>query len=181
MFIVILSQNDVGKLLLMLSCANRKFDNLMSSANFKISHLLYKGLTDGLVWWLCIGAEVELDNSTEIWLWYSFVKMSQWLKPLFSGRYGGGIPRLQEVEVLGQKHFSEKCIKYQWVSIFRLDHPWLLCIMLYTCSYFLSYGCLQDDFFWWTTQKSFLTKINLFALCFIMLFRGGGGCIVTQC
>ena len=49
MFIVILSQNDVGKLLLILSCANRKFDNLMLSANIKISHLLYKGLTDGLV------------------------------------------------------------------------------------------------------------------------------------
>ena len=47
MFIVILSQNDVGKLLLILSCANRKFDNLMLSANFKILHLLYKGLTDG--------------------------------------------------------------------------------------------------------------------------------------
>ena len=47
MFIVILLQNDVGKLLLILSCANRKFDNLMLSANFKISHLLYKGLTDG--------------------------------------------------------------------------------------------------------------------------------------
>ena len=103
---VILSQNDVGKLLLILLCANRKFDNLMLSANSKISHLLYKGLTDGLVWWLCIGAEVDLDNSTEIWLWYSYVKMPQWLKPL------GGIPRLQEVEVLGQKHFSEKCIKY---------------------------------------------------------------------
>ena len=29
MFVVILSQNDVGKLLLMLSCANRKFDNLI--------------------------------------------------------------------------------------------------------------------------------------------------------
>ena len=49
MFIVILSQNDVGKLLLILSCRNRKFDNLMLSANFKISHLLYKGLTIGLV------------------------------------------------------------------------------------------------------------------------------------
>ena len=49
MFIVILSQNDVGKLLVVLSCANRKFDNLMLSANFKISRLLYKGLTDGLV------------------------------------------------------------------------------------------------------------------------------------
>ena len=59
------------------------------SANFKISYLLYKGLTDGLVWWFCIGAEVELDNITEIWLWYSYVKMSQWLKPLFSGRSGG--------------------------------------------------------------------------------------------
>ena len=47
MFVVILSQNDVGKLFLMLSCANRKFDNLMLSANFKIIHLLYKGLTDG--------------------------------------------------------------------------------------------------------------------------------------
>ena len=47
MFVVILSQNDVRKLLLMLSCANRKFDNLMLSANFKILHLLYKGLTDG--------------------------------------------------------------------------------------------------------------------------------------
>ena len=47
MFVVILSQNDVGKLLLILSCANRKFDNLMLSANFKILHLLYKGLTDG--------------------------------------------------------------------------------------------------------------------------------------
>ena len=47
MFIVILSQNVVGKLLLILSCANRKFDNLMLSANSKISHLLYKGLTDG--------------------------------------------------------------------------------------------------------------------------------------
>ena len=46
-FVVILLQNDVGKLLLMLSCANRKFDNLMLSANFKILHLLYKGLTDG--------------------------------------------------------------------------------------------------------------------------------------
>ena len=46
MFIVILSQNDVGKLLLILSCANRKFDNLMLSANFKILHLL-QGLTDG--------------------------------------------------------------------------------------------------------------------------------------
>ena len=46
MFVVILSQNDVGKLLLMLSCANRKFDNLMLSANFKILRLLYKGLTD---------------------------------------------------------------------------------------------------------------------------------------
>ena len=91
MFIVILSQNDVDKLLL-IPCANRKFDNLMLSANFKISHLLYKGLTDGLVWWLCIGAEVEQDNSTEIWLWYSYVKMSQWLKPLFSGGSGGGIP-----------------------------------------------------------------------------------------
>ena len=34
MFIVILSQNDVGKIL---SCTNRKFDNLMLSANFKIS------------------------------------------------------------------------------------------------------------------------------------------------
>ena len=110
MFIV--SQNDVGILLLILSCANRKFDHLMLSANFKISHLLYKGLTDGLVWWLCIGAEVELDNITEMWLWYSYVKMSQWPKPLFSGGSGGGIPRLQEVEVLGQKHFSEKCIKY---------------------------------------------------------------------
>ena len=42
-----LSQNDVGKLLLILSCANRKFDNLMLSANFKILDLLYKGLTDG--------------------------------------------------------------------------------------------------------------------------------------
>ena len=73
MFVVILSQNDVGKLLLILSCANRKFDNLMLSANFKIKHLLYKGLTDGP---------------------------------------GVGIPRIQEVEVLGQKHFSEKCIKY---------------------------------------------------------------------
>ena len=51
----------------------------MLSANFKISHLLYKGLTDGLVWWLCIGAEVELDNSSEIW--YSYVKMSQCLNP----------------------------------------------------------------------------------------------------
>ena len=50
MFIVILSQNDVGKLLLILSCANRKFDNLMLSANFKILHLLYKGLTDGPGW-----------------------------------------------------------------------------------------------------------------------------------
>ena len=49
MFIVILSQYDVGKLLLIPPCANRKFDNLMLSANFKISHLLYKGLTDGLV------------------------------------------------------------------------------------------------------------------------------------
>ena len=49
MFIVILSQNDVGKLVLILSCANRKFDNLMLSANFKISQLLYKGLTNGLV------------------------------------------------------------------------------------------------------------------------------------
>ena len=49
MFIVILSQNDIGKLLLILSCANRKFDNLMLSVNSKISHLLYKGLTDGLV------------------------------------------------------------------------------------------------------------------------------------
>ena len=48
-FIVILSQNDVGKLLLILSCANRKFENLMLSANFKNSHLLYKGLTDGLI------------------------------------------------------------------------------------------------------------------------------------
>ena len=28
-------------------CANRKFDDLMLSANFKILHLLYKGLTDG--------------------------------------------------------------------------------------------------------------------------------------
>ena len=46
---LILSHNDVGKLLLILSCANRKFDNLMLSANFKISHLLYKGLTDDLV------------------------------------------------------------------------------------------------------------------------------------
>ena len=66
MFVVILSQNDVGKLLLILSCANGKFNNLMLSANFKISHLLYKGLTDGLVWLICIGAEVELDNNTEI-------------------------------------------------------------------------------------------------------------------
>ena len=49
MFVVILSQNDVGKLLLILSCANRKFDNLMLSANFKILHLLYTGLTDGPV------------------------------------------------------------------------------------------------------------------------------------
>ena len=47
MFVVILSQNDVGKLLLILSCANRKFDNLMLSANFIILHLLYKELTDG--------------------------------------------------------------------------------------------------------------------------------------
>ena len=123
MFIVIISHNDVGKLLLILSCANRKFDNLMLSANFQISHLLCKGLTDGLVWWLCIGAEVELDNITEIWLWYSYVNMSQWIKALFSGGSGGGISRLQEVEVLGQKHFSEKCIKYLWVSIFRLDYP----------------------------------------------------------
>ena len=45
--VVMLSQNDVGKLLLMLSCANRKFDNLMLSANFKFLDLLYKGLTDG--------------------------------------------------------------------------------------------------------------------------------------
>ena len=80
------------------------------------------GLTD-LVWWLCIGAEVELDNSTEIWN----VKMSQWLKSRGSG---GGIPRIQEVEVLGQKHISEKCIKYLWISIFRLDHPLTLCILL---------------------------------------------------
>ena len=36
-------------LLLILSCANRKIDNLMLSANCKISHLVYKGLTDGLV------------------------------------------------------------------------------------------------------------------------------------
>ena len=105
MFIVILSQNDVGKLLLILSCANRKCDNLMLSGNFKISHLLHKGLTDDLVWRLCIGAEVVLNNSTKIWLWYSYVKMSQWLKPLFSGGSGGGIPRLQEVDVLGQNIF----------------------------------------------------------------------------
>ena len=79
-FVVILLQNDVGKLRLMLSCANRKFDNLMLSANFKILHLLYKGLTDGL---------------------------------------GVESPRLQEVEVLGQKHFSEKCIKevsFDWTT-----------------------------------------------------------------
>ena len=132
---VVLSHNDVDKLLLILSCANRKFDNLMSSANSKISHFLYKGLTEGHVWWLCIGAKVELDNSTEIWIWSSYEKMPQWLKPLFSGGSGGGIPKLQEVEVLGQKHFSEKCIKYLWVSIFRLDHPLTICIMLYTCSY----------------------------------------------
>ena len=31
--------------------------------------------------WLCNAAEVELDNSTEIWLWYSYVKMSQWRNP----------------------------------------------------------------------------------------------------
>ena len=35
--------------LLIISSANRKFDNLMLSANFKISHLLCKGLTDDLV------------------------------------------------------------------------------------------------------------------------------------
>ena len=86
-----LSQNDVGKLLLILSCANRKFDNLMLSANFKISHLLYKGLIDGLVWRLCIGAEVELDNIIEIWLWYSYVKMLQWLKPMFSAMFSPGV------------------------------------------------------------------------------------------
>ena len=43
----------------------------------------------GASWWLCIGAEVELDNSTEIWIWYSYVKISQWLKPLFSDGSGG--------------------------------------------------------------------------------------------
>ena len=43
----------------------------------------------GASWWICIGAEVELDNSTEIWIWYSYVKMSQWLKALFSdGSWG---------------------------------------------------------------------------------------------
>ena len=97
----------------------------MYSANFKISHLLYKGYTVGLVmmtlYWCW--------SRTEIWLWYSYVKMSQWLKPLFSGGTGGGIPRLQEVEVLGQKHFSGK------LHLSTGSPPWLLCIMLYTCSY----------------------------------------------
>ena len=23
----------------------------------------------GASWWVCIGAEVELDNNTEIWIW----------------------------------------------------------------------------------------------------------------
>ena len=53
MFIVILLQNDVGKLLLILSCVNRKFDNLILSANFKISHLLYnQGCHIGWIGWI---------------------------------------------------------------------------------------------------------------------------------
>ena len=29
----------------------------------------------------CIGAEGELDNITEIWLWHSYVKMSKVTQP----------------------------------------------------------------------------------------------------
>ena len=52
----------------------------------------------GASWWLCIGAEVELDNNTEIWIWYSYVKMSQWLKPLFSD---GGHAKIPDPYMVG--------------------------------------------------------------------------------
>ena len=102
-----------------------KFDNLMLSSNFKS----------------CIGAEVEVDNSAEIWIWYSYihyVKMSQWIKPLFSCGSGGGIPRLQEVEVLGQNIFLKNASNIYGLVSFDSPPPpppLTICIMLYTCSY----------------------------------------------
>ena len=52
---VIPAHKVVGKLPLILSCAYRKFDNLILSPNFNISHLLYKEFTEylkGLKSWL---------------------------------------------------------------------------------------------------------------------------------
>ena len=63
----------------------------------------------GASWWHFIGAEVvELDNSTEIWIWYSYVKMSQWLKPLFSGGSGVESPGFKKYTGGGSKTFFLK-------------------------------------------------------------------------
>ena len=44
---VIPAHKVVGKLPLILSCAYKKFDNLILSPNFNVSHLLYKEFTEG--------------------------------------------------------------------------------------------------------------------------------------
>ena len=98
--------------------------------------------------------------------------------PLFTGGTAGGIPRLQEVEVLGQKHFFEKCIKYLWVSIFRLDRPLTICIMLYTCSYifFLMAASKMISFNEQHKNLSLQKIFYLHCVCtFSLSYLGGGG------
>ena len=119
----------------------------------------------GTSWWLCqtqMCVVVLLDD-----FWYSYVKMPQWLEPLFSGGsclvVGPGVES-PEVEVLCQKHFSEKCIKYIWVSIFRLDHP-SICTMLYMFIYFLS--CKMISF---NEQHKNLSLQKIFYLRYVCIF-----------
>ena len=112
----------------------------MLSANFKIFHLLYKGLTDGP---------------------------------------GVESPGLQEVEVLGQKHFSEKCTKYLWVSIFPTGPPpdYALCYFIYI--FFLMAARKMSSF---NEQHKNLSLQKIFYLNCVCIFSlsylGWGGGVI---